>query len=112
MKNKLFNLIIITVCLFLIVNLSRSILELWGSGGRVEVAQKELETVQGKNLELKRKLVQVQSPQYLERIARNNLGLAKEGETVVILPPVSEAIDLKIKEEIPNWQKWLKIFFD
>lgn len=85
---------------------------MWKEGGRVGEAQKELELTQRKNAELKKKLSEVQSPQYLERIARDNLGLAKVGETVVILPPVSEPIDLKIKEEIPNWQKWVKMFMD
>lgn len=111
-KNRFLNFLIVIFCLFLIISLSRSLLELSGAGTRVTQVQKELEISREKNSELKKKLAEAQSQQYLEKIARDNLGLAKAGEMVVILPEQTPFLNLKPKEEIPNWQKWLKMFID
>lgn len=69
-----------------------------------------------KNRELKEKLSQIKSPQFIEEVARNKLGLAKPGETIVIIP------DEKIRQilgasqtaltRLPNWLGWLKLFWN
>ena len=112
MKTKLLNLIIIIVGLLLIVNLTRSISQLVGSWGKIDEAKKEMELSQKKNSELQAKLKEAQSPEFIEKIARDKLGLAKEGETVVILPPIEPEATKSAEEKIiPNWQKWWKLFF-
>ena len=68
--------------------------------------------IQKKNEELKVKLQEAQSREFIEKIARDKLGLAKEGETVVILPPSEPEVTKSAEEKIiPNWQKWWKLFF-
>jgi len=56
----------------------------------------------------------VNSPYYLEKVARDELGLAKTGERVVIVPEgtIIEASSQKLengKREKANWQKWLAV---
>jgi len=66
---------------------------------------------------LEAELKKVQSDAFLEKQLRDKLGLAKEGETVVVLPD-KEALKglvppLPEEENIlpkPIWQRWLDLF--
>lgn len=101
---------ILIIGLFLIVNLTRSILELVRAADKIKEAEKQVAQLQFKNDELKKRLAEVQSPKYLEKIAREKLGLAKKGEVVVILPPYQPSAQVQ-EENLPNWKKWLRLFF-
>lgn len=111
LKTKLVNLLILVVGLFLIVNFSRSIGELLKAGERVKDEEKKLQELEKKNEDLNKKLEEVQSSNYLEKMARDKLGLVKEGEVVVILPPLPSSEPATSKENLSNWQKWWKLFF-
>lgn len=111
LKNKLINLIILVLGLFLIVNITRSIWEFLRAGDKIKETEEQVAQLRFKNDELKKKLSEVQSPVYLEKIAREKLGLAKEGEIVVILPPNPSASPSADGENLPNWQKWWNLFF-
>lgn len=112
MKTKLLNLFIIIIGLLLIVNLTRSLSQLVKSWEKMDQVKKEITMTQKKNEELKAKLEKVQSQEFIEEVARNKLGLAKEGEVVVILPAIEpEATKAAEEKNIPNWQKWWKLFF-
>jgi cell division protein FtsB len=84
---------------------------------RIDREEEKVEKLKKENEDLQRELEFVQSEEYIEKQLRDNLGLAKEGETVVILP--DEDIVRKFaprndkEEEIlpdPNWKKWMKLF--
>lgn len=75
-----------------------------------------LTNLQQENSNLRRQLSRVQTPQFIEAQARDKLGLAKKGETIIIIP------DEKIKQvlgtttsgtvnKLPNWLGWWKVFF-
>lgn len=56
----------------------------------------------------------VQSPFYLEKVAREELHLSKSGDTVVIVPEnqrIGDISDKKIEitQEKPNWKKWMSV---
>jgi hypothetical protein len=56
----------------------------------------------------------VASPYYLEKVARDELGLAKPGERVVIVPDQYRAREPESQRaedvvEKANWQKWLAV---
>lgn len=111
-KTKLLNLIIIIVGLLLIVNLTRSISRLVRSWEKLDQVKKETAMIEKKNEELRVKLQEVQSQEFIEKIARDKLGLAKVGETVVILPSIEpEATKSATETNLPNWQKWRRLFF-
>jgi len=116
MKSKIINLIIIIAGVFVIVNLTRSINDLLHADDRIKEIEYQVNQLKQKNNELKKQLAEVQSPQYLEKIARDKLGLAKEGETVVILPQNSlagpeQVNSVEVEKNLPDWQKWRNLFF-
>lgn len=107
--------------LFLLATLSivRSIYGLLGKDDAIDEARarvEELKTEQAELIELQK---EVNSPEFVEREARDRLGLAKEGEVVVILPSEDVLKDLALPlaeleeypEEDPIWRRWVKMFF-
>ncbi len=116
-RHPLFRLVVTLVSLTLIVNLSRSIYSLWKKRDIVRQREEVLGKLKADSEELERKLTEAQSPEYVEKIAREKLGLAKEGETIVLVPndkstnlQMTNGED-KIQENEPNWKKWWKLFF-
>lgn len=86
------------------------------SGDRLSTQAEEVYKLEIKNRELKNRLKQIQSSEFIEDVARNKLGLSKPGETIFIIP------EKKIKEilgtsssareiRLPNWLGWWKVFF-
>ena len=97
-------------------NLIGQIIATLKSGDRIEIATERLHQLEVENAELKINLEEVKKQDFIETQARNKLGLAKEGEVIVIIP--DEKIDLllglnKKKEEVrlPNYLGWLKLFW-
>jgi len=108
-------ILVLTVFLLLclIVNFSKQTLRLWQAGRIVEVKKNELEVFEKINLDLKKELEEVKSLRYVEEVAREKLGMAKEGEKVVILPINTNSTNnpISTNEEIkPNWRKWWGLF--
>ena len=100
------------------MSLVRSIYSLWKKGEIVhELARQEAEK-KSENDRLKRQLEYVQSPQFIEKQAREKLNLQKEGEQVVVLPKSiqeqafssSEPISLTERAD-SSWKQWWKLVF-
>lgn len=64
------------------------------------------------NEQLKRNLALVESRQYIEKEARNKLNMGKEGETILLLPPISPMVEPTSTpiDISSNWQRWVKLF--
>lgn len=78
---------------------------------RVENLKKEIQMLEEKNKELKRQVSQSGTPEYLEKVAREQLGLKAPGEEVVIISKENEEKEeVKAEEEQGWWQK-IKNFF-
>ena len=118
--NKLIRLpwvraIIIITCIVISIGLVRSIVSLWQKKDMVEDRRNVLKYVENENEELKRKLQDATSSAYVEELARNKLGLVREGETVVLMD--KRALELMQKtqdqqeEQLPNWKRWMRLFF-
>lgn len=106
--------ILLVIVLLLIINgLLHSIYDLWQKQDLLTSAQKELDVQKLKNAKLKGQLSYVQSPQFIDEEARNKLFLAKPGEQQVLISKdlVSINKQREVEKSIPNWQKWLKLFF-
>jgi len=112
MKKTIF--IIIVIVLLLIINsLIHSIYDLWHKQDLLTSAQKELESERFKNQKLKAELSYVQTPNFIDEQARNKLFLVKPGEQQVLISKdlISKSKAQKQEENLPNWQKWLNLFF-
>lgn len=105
------------VILVITYNLIAQIISTLKSGDRIDEASEKLHQLEVENAELKNRLGEVKKPGFIERQARDKLGLAKEGETLVIIP--DEKIDLLLGSSknmdmprLPNYLGWWKVFFN
>lgn len=112
MKKAVFILIVI-VMLLIINSLIHSIYELWHKQDLLTSAQKELDGQKLKNQKLKAEFSYTQTPQFIDEQAHNKLFLVKPGEQSVLISQklIQKPADKKAKDNIPNWQKWLQLFF-
>lgn len=115
MRKKIINFTILIIGIGLIISLSRDIFRLLRAGDRIKQAQLQVEELEKENIELKELEEYYQSEEFVEEQARNKLNLAKEGETIIILPPnVEELVGWQEEEkppELPNWKRWFRLFF-
>ncbi len=114
MKNKLIVLVLVLIGLVVFYGLVNQIVNTLKSGDRLEIAVEQLHKLESENKELKLKLGYANSADFIEQQARNELGLTKTGETVVVIPDqkIEQILGAKKVEIIrfPNWQGWLKVF--
>lgn len=100
------------ISLGLAISAGRTIVELWQRRDVVGVRKQELARIQAENMSLQDKLRDMGSDAYVEKVARDQLGMIKEGETIVMLP--EGAVQGKGSGEdasMPNWKKWWSLFF-
>ena len=110
-RGKFLNFIITILGIILIANLVRSIAGLWQKGEIIKDYEKRLWDAQGRNEEIKKNLAKLQSPEYIEKQAREKLNLGKEKEFVVILPAVTPLPKSPVEEALPPWRQWFRLFF-
>lgn len=113
-----FRRILIVVSLAVIISLFRSIAKINKSQVKIEEAQNVVNKLEEENRELEKRLELVESEEFIERQLRDQLGLARKGEIVIILPDVETLKRLAPRvyregESLPdpNWRKWMKLFF-
>lgn len=101
------------VSLILIVTLSESIWSVWQKGDVVRERQAELARIEAENEALKKQLAESQSLDFIEREAREKLGLSKPGEAVVLMPSATEEARMleDLGKSVPNWQQWRRLLF-
>ena len=114
---KISNYILIIFLIMLFLSLLRNIAKTRKASNTILEKEARVNKLRQDNEALEKKITEMKSPEYIERQIRDNLGLTKEGEIVIVLPdsetlkslaPVTEE-----EEEIlpdPNWKKWLKLF--
>ena len=112
------NIIFIVVSLFMLVSLTRNIMKVREAKERLKEKEEYIEKIREGNKELRQKVATFKSEEFIEKQLRDKLGLAKEGETIVVLPDEETirkfAPSDEKEEEIlpdPNWKKWLKLFY-
>lgn len=117
MKNKA--VVVVSVIIFVI-----SLKAFWGNLSRLKkslVGLREKEEIVSNlrkgNEEIRKKVEELSSDLYLEKQLRDNLGMAREGEQVIILPDDEELealvpdLDMENRSEVkPIWQRWLEVF--
>jgi cell division protein FtsB len=118
MNKRVLKIIFLVFSLTLLVRMSQSTYEIWKKRDIVAVRKSELSAVEEENRKLKRELENVQSDEFVEKQARNTLGLVKPGEIVVLLttpvptpgikPPLQTGSTAK---NGPVWRQWLSLFY-
>lgn len=110
-KRNALLVVVVLIALLLAYNSIRKIKDFKLSAKTVEDRQAYLESLKKQNADLKKELVYKESSQYAELEIRNKLGLAKRGETVVIVPKKEETSDQRpeTRDQKPNWVKWKEL---
>ena len=115
-KGSNFPILIFIVLIVLIINSAKSISGLRSSVNRLESAKKELTNLKEENKRLQNNIEYVQTEEYIEKAALEQLNLTKEGYTILIMetetPTYRENLQEKAenKEIIQNWKLWAKTF--
>lgn len=86
---------------------------------RAEELQAEITKIAAENEHLKEQVAYAESPVYAERIAREQLNYAREGDTVILptfpditpTPLAPTAVPLPPIVSEPNWQGWMRALF-
>ena len=111
------NYAVLLIVISLFFSLLRNISRIKKTNLRVKEAEERVEKLREENRDLEVKLEEVQSVQFTEKQVRDKLGLAKEGEVVVVLPddeilrklaPKHEEEEAELPD--PNWRVWLDLF--
>lgn len=114
MKRNLILVAALILTLFIVYSSVKRISNFRSTAKSVAERQQYLEELRIKNEQLRKDLEYKEGSQFAELEIRNKLGLAKPGETVVIVPK-EEDKGLKTKDESknnkPNWEKWKELFF-
>ncbi len=116
MSRKLSITIIVIIILVIAYNLIGQITSSLKAGDHLAASTDTLHQLQVQNQKLKQRLQEVESPQFVEEQARDKLGLARPGETVVVIPnekiaQVLGASQSAVSVRVPNWLGWLRLFW-
>jgi cell division protein FtsB len=103
----------VIVLLLMINGLLHSIYDIWHKQDLLTSAQKQLDREKLENQKLKGELSYAQTPQFIEEQAHNKLFLVKPGEQEVLISQTlkNQNQPQKKVQNVPNWQKWLQLFF-
>ncbi len=93
--------------------LSSSLLQTLKKRSLVQTKNDELQTLMEKRDATANQLIRVQTPEFIEKEAREKLNMSKPGETIVVMDPIVPIYDEtnnKIPEQV-NWKRWWNVFF-
>lgn len=109
---KLLPILIIFLLLLIIKTNIDSLIKSLGNENKIADLKQELVEEGKKNQFLKEKLLYVKTDQFVDKEAREKLGLTKKGEYFVIAPSSTPLNQERIViDNRPNWRKWWELFF-
>ena len=106
--------VIIISLIFAIRSIVVSIYKLNEERARIERVAQGLQDKKKEQAFLREQLYYVQSNTFVEKEAREKLGMVKKNEYLVVAPQASSAGavgEVQPSVEKPNWQKWWRLFF-
>jgi cell division protein FtsB len=94
-----------------IIRGSEAVLRLIRAGERVKETRQELVEAKKTNEELRAKLDEVNSNEFVEREAREKLGYGREGEVILILPEQKTDGTKENNTNVkPVWKMWWDLY--
>ncbi len=103
---------IIVVLLLLIKNIVASIISLRQNSHIVTTLKQQEQEEKQKKEFLKQQLYYSNTQEFVEKEAREKLGMLKPGEHIVLAPSSkNKNKKVAVVDSSPNWSKWWKLFF-
>lgn len=120
---KMIIIIEFLVVSYLLYTLTKSVYQSYQIDQHIENFKRENNLIAQENKQKEADYSYYSSEAYMEKIAKQNLGLVNPGEEVIVIPNNSEGTGLGSGEEnkeidniafqaLPNPQRWWKFFFD
>jgi cell division protein FtsB len=113
-RRQIAQVVVILISLYLSYTLIKSLLELYQARDRVTTQQARLDEAKLANADLKKRLEEVRSLDFLEKEAREQLNMQLPGEVVIVIEGVKgdrRREQTRKEVKISNWSKWAKLFF-
>lgn len=85
LRARLLILIILVLAILAIIPFGRGFVSTYQLRHEIETLEKEIGAMRMRNDTLEQEIERMKSPEYVERVAREELGLVKPGETLYIL---------------------------
>ncbi|OGM17425.1 hypothetical protein A2V56_01560 [Candidatus Woesebacteria bacterium RBG_19FT_COMBO_42_9] len=105
------------LALFLLISTIRNIGRVRSINSAVQAEKDKVEKMKEENAALEAQIAETQGSAFIEKQIRDKLGLAKEGEAIVVLPDAEILKKLAPQTPVeqnslpdPNWRKWVKLF--
>lgn len=97
----------------LIISMTGSVWTIWQKRDIVRERSEILAKLEAENRELTKTLAETEKPAFVEKVAREKLGLVKPGETVVLVEKSGQPAAISSQQEVsvPNWKRWWRLFF-
>lgn len=118
--NRVFIVLAIPLLAYLSFSTARKALEVYQLNRQASQIRQEITQLKDRNAELRRQTEYLQSPDYVEKAAREQLNLVRPGDIplVLVYPPGKEpAVEPPLARPpsrtapVPNWQRWWSFFF-
>lgn len=113
MRRRLTALALLGISVYLVVGLGRQVWSTIQSSRRIDQAPFQLEREKQRNQQLQKEISYLESDDFVEKEARDKLGMARRGETVVIVAKdLAEQASSRLleREALPNWYRWWQLF--
>jgi cell division protein FtsB len=116
---RLVALALVALSLWLLANFVGQVIASAGMDRQIAEKQAELAKAEAALAPLKERVAFAESPAYAEQIAREQLGFAREGDTVVLptfperklAPATTAPMPLPAPDPQPNWRGWVHALF-
>ncbi|MBU0613531.1 septum formation initiator family protein [Patescibacteria group bacterium] len=120
LPSRLFLIIGIAVLVLFSVSLGKEVVRRYEVNKEIQALEKEVEELENQNTELADLIQYLNTNSFREKEARTKLGMAKEGEKVVVIPNIevvaetaTEAVGVPDNvEELSNPERWFAYFFN
>lgn len=107
---RILSITVIIILLVLIRNIGASIYGIIKNENTVQDLQSQLIEEKKEHVFLNQRLSEVQSTAFVEKEAREKLGLVRQNEYPVFLAPPSIADESTGTQTVANWKKWKMVF--
>lgn len=118
--NRVFVIVAIPLLVYLGFSTARKAMEVHQLNQQAASIHRDIAQLKERNVELRRQMEYLQSPEYVERAAREQLNLVSpEDIPLVLVSPSAKAVrpeptpvlQQTRPEQLPNWQRWWDFFF-
>jgi len=114
MKKKILFLFLFVFTLWLIFSVGRQVYSLFQAGKRISLAEQKILLLEKERKRLREELAKRDTKEFIEKEARDKLGLAKEGETIAILPKKFQTEpqpQIPQEPQVSNLSHWIQRLF-